>query len=640
MGRKGGWDENLFRKHTRKPDYPAPPRKGLEEDRLRVVAELTQLALFGASIQRLMDRATEGLARVLEVPLTEILRLEANGRNLRLRAGVGWREGVVGKARVGAEPDSPVQAVLAAREPLLVKNPIHGRFEGERLLREHGVVSGVRVRIAGKEATYGVLGVHSQQRRRFTEGDHLLLCAVANALGLAIENENALRAKAHTPLPVQGVSTEFLSSVSHEIRTVMTTILGYTDLLQQPLRAWGSRRPHLQRIRRSAEHLLTLIHDILDVLKLESGQVGLSSVVCSPLRVTEEVVAALREQMADQEIEVKIDYATPIPQRVDIDPARLRQALFNLAWNVASTADTGEIRIVLHATQGFPGEPAQLCFEVSDPAGRSSRHSEEPDTDRPPTLGGPGLGFAIAQRFSHTLNGEVTFDPTERGRICRLTLPAPVPHGVLWRERPGHTPLPTGRRPTPLPDARVTKPPPEPEMVIKLDVEEPPSQPRVYKPTKEKAKKRALAARKGKPDLRAKRRAGRGRPTILVAEDAADNRELLRHLLDRSGFRVETVADGQSALDSAVEAWRKGKAFDVVLMDMAMPVLDGYDATRGLRQLGYEGSIIAITARALSGDRERCLAAGCDDYVTKPIHIKGLVKCIRKHLAPRPHTAD
>ena len=577
-----------------------------------------------------------------------LVALVAECRNLRLRAGVGWREGIVGKARVGAEPDSPVRAALAAREPLLVKSPTESRFEGERLLKDHGVVNGVRVRIAGKETVYGVLGVHSQQRRRFTEADHLLLCAVANALGLAIENENALRAKAHTPLPVQGVSLEFLSSVSHEIRTVMTTILGYTDLLQQPLRARRSRRQHLQRIRRSAEHLLTLIHDILDVLKLESGQVGLSSVACSPLRITEEVAAALREQVADQGIEVKIDYATPVPQRVDVDPARLRQALSNLAWNVASTAGKGEIRIVLHATQGFPGEPAQLCFEVSDPAGRSSRESDETDTERPATLGGPGLGFAIAQRFGHTLNGEVTFDPTERGRICRLTLPAPVPHGVAWRERPGHpteevqkpTPLPTGRRPTPLPDARVAKPAPEPEIVIELDVEEPPSQHRVYKPTKEKAKKRALAARKGKPAPRPKRRPGRGRPTILVAEDAADNRELLRHLLDRSGFRVETVCDGQSALDSAVEAWRKGKAFDVVLMDMAMPVLDGYDATRGLRQLGYEGSIIAITARALSGDRERCLASGCDDYVTKPIRINGLLKCIRKHLVAHTRTSD
>ena len=102
-----------------------------------------------------------------------------------------------------------------------------------------------------------------------------------------------------------------------------------------------------------------------------------------------------------------------------------------MARNVASTSSKGEIRIVLHATQGFPGEPAQLCFEVSDPAGRSSRESDGPGTDaKTPTLGGPGLGFAIAQRFSHTLNGEVTFDPTQRGSICRLTVPAPVPVSV------------------------------------------------------------------------------------------------------------------------------------------------------------------------------------------------------------------
>ena len=625
----------VFRKRpTTPPDpaFPAPPRTGFEEDRVRVIGELSQLALYGASVHRLMDRAAERVARVLEVPLSEVLRLEANGRNLRLRAGVGWREGLVGKARVGAEPDSPVRSALAAREPVIIENLARqSRFEGERLLREHGVVSGVRVRIAGEETSYGILGVHTRQRRRFTEGDLHFLRAVANTLALAIENDNALRASERTHHPGQTPNTDFLASVSHEIRTVMTTILGYTDLLQQPFRAWRSRRQHLHRIRRNAEHLLGLIHDILDVLKIESGQAPLSSVACSPVRITEEVATLLRERVADPKTKIRVTYATPIPQRVDIDPARLRQALTNLAWNVAATAGPGEVRIVVHASQGFPGEPAQLCFEVHDAAG-GPRRARNPGgaTGRPP-LDGPGLGFAIAERFGRALKGEVTFDPTEAGRICRLTVAASVPQGVAWRERP------PGREDS-IPEPREDSAPTgsaEARPVL-LEVEpEPADAPARVRREPPREPKRTRPAAPAEPPPTPRRRAHRGRPRVLVAEDAPDNRDLIQHLLERNGFRVEVVCDGQSALDAAVDTWRKGQPFDVILMDMAMPVLDGYEATKRLRQLGYEGPVIALTARALSGDRERCLSAGCDDYVTKPVRIRYLVSCIRKHLAAR-----
>jgi CheY-like chemotaxis protein len=644
----------VFRKRTkssRKPDFPAPPRKGLEEDRLRIIAELSQLALFGASVPRLMDRAADRIARALEVPLSEVLRLEANGRNLRLRAGVGWREGLVGKARVGTEPGSPVQAALVAQEPVIIQNLAQqSQFEGERLLREHGVVSGVRVRIAGKERAYGVLGVHTRQRRRFTEADLHFLSAVANALALAIQNDGGARTVEQTLHPTQASNTEFLSSVSHEIRTAMTTIIGYTDLLQQPFRAWRSRRQHLDRIRRSAEHLLGVIHDIVDVLKLESGQASLSPVPCSPLRITEEVATALREQIADREIAVQVSYATPVPQRVDIDPARLRQALSSLGWNVAATAGKGEIRIVVHATQGFPGEPAQLCFEVSDSAGRSSRESGDADTPttHTPTLGGPGLGFAVAERFGRALNGEVGFEPSRKGRICRLSVPAPVPQGVAWRERPTDPAMEVSRPPigkaSPSevvlePETEVVaEPETEPELesvVIALEELEPPkARARARKPRRRVAR-RSTSAAPVEIAPQPHRKSARSRPRVLFAEDAPDNRDLIKHLLERNGFKVEVVCDGQSALDAAVEAWRKQEAFDVILMDMAMPVLDGYEATRRLRQLGYEEPVIALTARALSGDRERCLAAGCDDYVTKPVRIEGLVKCMRKHLDAR-----
>jgi CheY-like chemotaxis protein len=172
-------------------------------------------------------------------------------------------------------------------------------------------------------------------------------------------------------------------------------------------------------------------------------------------------------------------------------------------------------------------------------------------------------------------------------------------------------------------------------VVIALEELEPPkARARARKPRRRVAR-RSTSAAPVEIAPQPHRKSARSRPRVLFAEDAPDNRDLIKHLLERNGFKVEVVCDGQSALDAAVEAWRKQEAFDVILMDMAMPVLDGYEATRRLRQLGYEEPVIALTARALSGDRERCLAAGCDDYVTKPVRIEGLVKCMRKHLDAR-----
>jgi CheY-like chemotaxis protein len=120
---------------------------------------------------------------------------------------------------------------------------------------------------------------------------------------------------------------------------------------------------------------------------------------------------------------------------------------------------------------------------------------------------------------------------------------------------------------------------------------------------------------------------------VLIAEDGPDNQVLFRRVLERAGLAVALVADGRSACDAALAAWRADEPFDVILMDMQMPELDGYAATAELRRAGYSGAIVALTAHAMSGDRERCLAAGCDGYLTKPIQRDVLLDTVARHLA-------
>ncbi len=365
--------------------------------------------------------------------------------------------------------------------------------------------------------------------------------------------------------------SEFLANMSHEIRTPMTAILGYTDLLLDASLSEAQRIDSIQTVRRNGDHLLTIINDILDLSKIEAGKMTIERIPAAPAQIVEDVVALLRPRAQSKGLEFAVRWTGQVPERIATDPTRLRQILVNLAGNAIKFTDRGSVCIEVRLDRrSNVGEP-KLLFAVSDTgigmsAEQVTRLFEaftQADSSTTRRYGGTGLGLSISKRLAQMLGGDIVVQSAPgKGSTFFVSVSTGALDGVAWIESQG--------------SSAPAAPLPAPKHV-------------------------QLHGR------------------VLLAEDGRDNQRLISLVLQRGGAEVEIVDDGQKAVERAWAAHEAGTPFDLVLMDMHMPVLDGWSATKELRRLGYDGPIVALTANAMEGDREKCIEAGCDDYATKPL---------------------
>ena len=381
--------------------------------------------------------------------------------------------------------------------------------------------------------------------------------------------------------------TQFLANMSHEIRTPMTSILGYAELLSDPKLTTHEQSRCIETIRSNADHLLSLINDILDLSRIEAGQMTIEKTRCCPAQIVNEVVALMRGRAAARELDLSVNFDSPVPEFIHSDPVRLRQILINLIGNAVKFTYEGGVRI--HArfdTQNTAGP--RIVFRVID-TGIGISPSQQTRLFRPFTqadnsttrcFGGSGLGLSISKRLVELLGGTVSLSSAEGlGSTFEFDVQTGATDGAMIAS----------------PDS--IKSVPEP------------AQPRLADPVS---------------------------ANVLLAEDGEDNRRLFMHHLTRAGVQVSCVENGQKAVHAALAP---DASFDLILMDMQMPVMDGYSATDELRNNGYTGRIVALTAHAMSGDRERCLEAGCDDYLTKPVDAEKLIETVRAATNVRPSHA-
>ncbi len=390
--------------------------------------------------------------------------------------------------------------------------------------------------------------------------------------------------------------SEFLANMSHELRTPMTSVLGFADLLLADddwSHAPDNRQRSLQAIRRNGEHLLTIINDILDLSKIEAGKMTLESVPTSLRHLVAEVVSTLQFRADEKGLSLVAECASDLPDFVGTDPTRLRQILVNLVGNAIKFTESGGVRIVVRQVAGGQTR-LTLSLEVIDSGiGIAPQHVArlfqpftQADTTTSRRFGGTGLGLTISKRMAELLHGELTVI-SEPG--CGSSFVATI--GV---------------------DRCDTLPPRPSESVL---LEQKPFAP----------------AQCAYPSLNGCR--------VLLVEDGLDNQRLISFLLQKSGAEVSIADNGRAAIN-AIEAACKGDlAIDLILMDMQMPILDGYAATRELRLAGEMRPIIALTANTMSGDRQLCLDAGCNDYLAKPIDRASLIDAVaRWHAVTRQRT--
>ncbi len=376
--------------------------------------------------------------------------------------------------------------------------------------------------------------------------------------------------------------SEFLANVSHEIRTPLSAILGYTDVLLDE--CWGRRaKTDLEIVKRNGETLLHIISDILDLSKIEAEKIEIERMPFSPQSLLGEVESLMRVHADAKGLQFGVEYTGEIPETIWSDPTRLRQVLVNLLSNAIKFTDRGSVRLVVRLVRQQGSEPAMAFAVVDTGIGMTEEEAArvflpfvQADGSTTRKYGGTGLGLVISKRLAEILGGDISVScaPGE-GCTFEVLVPAGPLDGVPLVDpsrQPAETPRAASRDTEPLP--------------------------------------------------------GLQRFRILLAEDCPDSQRLVSLLLRKAGAKVTLADNGRAAVEAALKARDQGSPFDVILMDIQMPEMDGYEAAARLRAMDYRGPIIALTAHAMSGDRDRCLQAGCDDYVAKPIRREKLISAV------------
>lgn len=374
----------------------------------------------------------------------------------------------------------------------------------------------------------------------------------------------------------------FLANMSHEIRTPLNGILGFAKLLDTGGDSVSAeeRREWAHTICTCSEHLLALINDVLDFSKIEAGRMDLERIRCPIRSLLTETLNVMRPQADEKQLKLEIRGLDSLPPTIISDPTRLRQVITNLLSNAIKFTDRGSIKVMCECS------PDWLCIRITDsgcgipPEQLDAIFDPFVQADNSVTrkFGGTGLGLAISRQIARGLSGDLTVSSEPgKGSTFMLRLPLVV-------EKSGARPLVDATKRT-APAAS------GPAVPVQLS----------------------------------------GR--VLLVEDGETNRKLIELVLRRAGLMVECAENGRVGVEMASRS-----QYDVILMDMQMPVMDGYAAAQTLRRQGLTAPIIALTAHALGGDQARCASAGCTGYLSKPVDPDVLLKTLAQAL-PSPGIA-
>jgi signal transduction histidine kinase/DNA-binding response OmpR family regulator len=369
----------------------------------------------------------------------------------------------------------------------------------------------------------------------------------------------------------------FLATMSHEIRTPLTAIIGFAEASLDKDQTMVDRVAATKTIIRSGKHLLDIINDILDLSKTEANKLEVELIQFSLFDMLHDVQTLMSERAREKQLPFKIDYQLPLPKQIVSDQLRMKQILINLCGNAIKFTEMGRVGISVW----YNKDKSQVGFDVIDTGvGLSEAQCEnifEPftqaDSSTTRKYGGTGLGLSLSRELATLLEGEISAKSIE-GVGSRFTFTADA--GAMEHV----------------------------ELVHKVE--------HIPKPHKGVEAATETARLKGQ---------------ILLAEDNVDNQHLISMLLQKIGANVTVARNGQIAIDRALN-----DDYDLILMDIQMPVMGGMEAIRHLREIGYTKPIVALTANAMKQDFDNCIEAGCNGFLTKPVNREHLFATTAKYL--------
>lgn len=573
----------------------------------QVVTRATTTLITSSTLNDSMAEALAAIGEILDVSHAFVFRVRTFGGSKTLTTPAEWRSSKVdgssrGLIQMDVLRDPFIRGELECDRIVSISESETAECETGALMRKHGVRSMILVPIQCPDTLEGILGFdETRSGREWSVDERAVLSNLAQALARSIERiraqwslEEARKRSSEALVRAEAANeakSEFLANVSHELRTPLTAIVGYADLAGRDSTSPPDRIKMCGRIQRSADFLLGLINDILDLSKIESRKMAISLASVDLAELVSDVAMSLNWIAQDKGIEINVKYATEVPTLIISDATRLRQILVNLVSNGLKFTSEGGVTITVRYDKPPEKKDGTLSLEVAD-TGIGIRPEKlrelfskftQVHTDR--KYGGTGLGLAISRHLARLLSGDVEVT-SEFGKGSAFTLSLPVA----------------------LPD--------EAQIVTEGGAA-------------------AAAATTQNPSA-----AIVPGTRVLIADDNEDNRQIFRLVLEEVGADITTVENGQEALDELEAAERRDEPYAMVLMDMNMPVLDGYDATRVYRRQGGKLQIVALTAFSMATDRDKCIAAGCDGYLTKPIRPEVLIREVARRTNPDGKAVD
>jgi signal transduction histidine kinase/DNA-binding NarL/FixJ family response regulator len=546
--------------------------------------ELLKLGLESPDTGHMANRLATVARRAMNTETAVVCLPDENGGLLEAARAT------LTESAAAAITPTPLPSPEQIGAPIAVTDVTRGRDEHAQLIAQLGLASGIVIPLAGQGGGRGILVCGDTTPRKRSRRRLELAGQIGLEAGLVLEatqlreidraRQLELQAQAAEATRSAEVKSAFLANMSHEIRTPMNGVLGMNELLLDT-EMTAEQREYAEQVARSGEHMMTIIDEILDISKIEAGQLELD-VTDFDFHATIREACAIAGLLAESKgIQFDVQIADDVPQYGCADRRRLRQILLNLVSNAVKFTADGHVAV--HATtRTTPGSDPLIRVEVSDtgigidPAAldRLFEPFTQADASTTRSFGGTGLGLAIARELIEMMGGTIGAKPSDTGR-----------GSTFWFELALGTPAEPGDR-AHQPDTSSTT-----------------FEPLWLNP-----------------------------PLVLVAEDNPVNQIVAVAALKRCGCRVEVVSDGRHALDAVAL-----DTYDAILMDCQMPDMDGYEATAQLRSRENGGRhipVIAMTAHAMDGDRQKCLDAGMDDYISKPLRRDQLVEVLRTWIAP------